>query len=331
MNAHERLCLLGLSHVEFLLPREKLVLLEMLHRPSRLFSLPLPEISRLVGRRMVTREWDPGRILRRAEETGERLTRDGIRSIFYWDPTYPPQLRAIYDPPLTIFLRGALPEKRRPLAGVVGTRFPTGGARTAAFRLGFELGSEGVGVVSGLARGIDRDAHDGCISAGGYSLAVLGNGIDEIYPASSRQTAVALLKNGGGIIAEYPPGVPPLRWHFPQRNRLISGLCGSLVVVQAPPHSGALITAEFALDQGRDLYVHAAGIGGSAGAGTRELAEAGAPVISSAAEMPRSGDFSGEASPGLPAGDRLARLLGEEIEGSCALEGAEMPWRESWK
>jgi DNA processing protein len=337
MNAHDRLCLLGLSHVEFLHPREKLTLIEMLGRPSRLFCLPLAELARLVGRRLRTLEWIPSEILRKAEETENLLTRDGMRSIFYWDSTYPPQLRTIYDPPVTLFLRGALPDTDRNLAGVVGTRFPTGAARTAAFRLGFELGREGAGVVSGLAQGVDREAHDGCLAAGGYSLAVLGNGIDDIYPPSSRASAAAMLGAGGGMLSEYPPGVPPLRYHFPQRNRIISGLCRSVVVIQAPQRSGALITADFALDQAKDLYVHAAGIFGAAGAGTRGLAEAGAPVISGTAEILRDWSLSPAASgtharaPGLPEGDGLAMLLGEEIEGSCALEGGKILWRESWK
>jgi DNA processing protein len=336
MNAHERLCLLGLSHVEFLHPREKLILITMFGLPSRLFSLPLARISQLLGRRMTTREWMPEQILRQARETEVLLTRSGIRSIFYFDSTYPPQLRTIYDPPVTIFLRGSLPDTSRDLVGVVGTRFPTGAARTAAFQLGLELAREGSGVVSGLARGIDREAHDGCTAAGGYSLAVLGNGIDDIYPSSSRETAAAIVNNGGGILSEYPPGVPPLRYHFPQRNRLISGLCRSVVVVQAPQRSGALITAEFALSEGRDLYVHAAGISGSAGAGTRGLADAGAPVINGAADIMRDrGPSRASAerafSSGLPEGGRLARLLCEEIEGSCALEGGEIVWRESWK
>jgi DNA processing protein len=145
------------------------------------------------------------------------------------------------------------------------------------------------------------------------------------------------VNNGGGIISEYPPGVPPLRHHFPQRNRLISGLCRSVVVIQAPQRSGALITADFALGEGRDLYVHAAGISGSAGAGTRDLAEAGAPVISGAAEILRDWGSTPcavdpRAQPGnLPEGDRLAMLLSEEIEGNCALRGGEVFWRESWK
>jgi DNA processing protein len=192
-------------------------------------------------------------------------------------------------------------------------------------------------VVSGLARGIDREAHDGCAGADGYTAAVLGNGIDDVYPVESRESARAILAGGGGILSEYPPGVPPLRHHFPQRNRLISGLCRAVVVVQAPARSGALITAEYALDQNRDLYVHAAGCAGSAGAGTAALRESGAPVIEGAADLLRDWGTSAPAddthpeTADLPAGGRLAMLLREEIQGSCVLKDGEPLWRESWK
>jgi DNA processing protein len=285
MDEQDRLCLLGLSHVEFLSPREKLVLVAGLGSPSRLFDLSLADIAGLLGRRFVTRAWQPEEILRMAEATRAHLTRGRMGSIFYGDPEYPPRLREIYDPPLVLFVRGSLPDNGETLAGIVGTRFPTGAGRAAAFRLGFDLGRSGIWVVSGLARGIDREAHDGCERAGGRSVAVLGNGIDLIYPSSSRAAAMALLARGGAIASEYPPGVPALRWHFPARNRIISGLSRGVVIVEAPERSGALFTADYALEQGRDLWVHAAGRVGATGAGTRRLAEAGAPVIHAAADI----------------------------------------------
>jgi DNA processing protein len=258
------------------------------------------------------------------------LTREGLRSIFYWDSEYPPLLHAIYDPPLTLFLRGSLPATGTTLAAIVGTRFPTGAAREAAFRLGFELGRNGIGVVSGLARGIDREAHEGCEDAGGVSVAVLGNGIDLVYPSTSRAAAMALLARGGAIVSEYPPGVPPLRWHFPARNRIISGLSRGVVVVQAPARSGALFTAEYALDQGRDLWVHAAGQTGTVGEGTRQLAQSGAPVIHDAAEILHEWDVvppaRAERAP-LPEGERMARDVKDEISGACARRAGETYWR----
>ncbi|MGA2639897.1 MAG: DNA-processing protein DprA [Spirochaetia bacterium] len=333
MNAQDRLCLLGLSHIEFLRPKDKLLLVEMRGSPTRVFDLSLDEIARIVGRRLSTRMWRPDEILRSAEATSADLTREGMGSIFYWDPEYPPKLREIYDPPVTLFLRGSLPDKGATLAGIVGTRFPTGAARTAAFRLGFELGRNGICVVSGLARGIDREAHEGCEQAGGRSIAVLGNGIDLIYPASSRSAAMALLARGGAIISEYPPGIPALRYHFPARNRIISGLCRGVVVVEAPERSGALITAEHALQEGRDLWVHAAGLSGATGAGTRRLAESGAPVIRTAAKIlsewgvaPRASEH-GSPSAQLPEGERLAMMMKEEISGACAQRAGETYWR----
>jgi len=333
MDAHDRLCLLGLSHVEFLRPKEKLLLVEMLGGPARLFELPLAEIARLAGRSLITRLWRPDEILRSAEATRARLTREGMRSIFYWDSEYPPKLREIYDPPVTLFIRGSLPDRDVTLAGIVGTRFPTGAARAAAFRLGFDLGRNGICVVSGLARGIDREAHEGCEQAEGRSVAVLGNGIDLIYPSSSRAAAMALLLRGGAIVSEYPPGIPALRYHFPARNRIISGLCRGVVVVQAPERSGALITAEHALQEGRDLWVHADGMTGTAGAGTRQLAESGAPVIRDSAKIlsewgvaPRAPEH-GSPYAQLPEGERLAMMMKEEISGACAQRGGETYWR----
>ncbi len=333
MNKHEKTCLLGLSTVEFLTPREKLALMEMRGGPLELLDLTLRDLGRLTGRKLRTAPWNPEQILRAGEEIEKRLTEGGMESIFYSDTAYPPQLREIYDPPVTLFLRGSLPDNGLLLAGIVGTRFPTGAARTAGFRLGFELGREGIGVVSGLARGIDREAHEGCTEAGGISVAVLGNGIDLIYPASSSSAGHAILQRGGAILSEYPPGIPPLRYHFPARNRIISGLCRSVVVVQAPERSGALITAEYALDQGRDLYVHAAGTVGTAGAGTRRLAESGAPIIRGSAEILRDWGMKPRADRAcllpkeLPEGERLAAVLKEEIAGACATRGGETYWR----
>jgi DNA processing protein len=310
-SAPERLPLLALAHVSFLTPREKIALSDMLGGAERILSLSLSDMTGLLGRRFVTDAWEPGRLLDRAEECQKRLTADGIGCIFYSEAAYPRQLREIYDPPITLFYRGKLPEDDKPLVGVVGTRFPTGRARRAAFSLAFELGCGGIGVVSGLARGIDCEAHEGCVEAGGYSAAVLGSGIDVLYPVSSRRAAQRLLEGGGLIVSEYPPGTPPLKHQFPARNRLISGLCRSVVVVQAPEKSGALFTAEYALDQGRDLFVHADGLEGDSGAGTRNLADSGAPAVHGCADILR--EWGMEAEQGRFDGKCPARGAGGNI------------------
>jgi len=333
METLDRIPLIGLSHVEFLTPREKLTLIEMLGSPARVFGLSLRDICSLIRRPLRTRRWNPAAILDEAARTEKLLTPGVLGCIFYWDSTYPPQLREIFDPPVTLFYRGTLPENGYLLAGIVGTRFPTGGARKAAFGLGFELGRHGIGVVSGLAKGVDREAHEGCVRAGGYSIAVLGSGVDRIYPTSSEPAGRALLEAGGAVLSEYPPGARPLQFHFPARNRIISGLSRSVVVVQAPERSGALITAEHALDQGKDLYVHAAGLSGSVGAGTSRLAESGAPVISGARDLLRDlgrefREAKGQGAPqGESTGEALARTMKDEMDGACATKAGETYWR----
>ncbi len=328
----ERLSQLALSHAAFLSSREKILLTDMLGGARRVMGLSLKDMAGLLGRRFSTKYWEPGKLLDRATESEKHLTSGALGCIFYWDPAYPPQLREIYDPPAALFFRGNLPDNGKALIGIVGTRFPTGSARKAAFSLGFEMGMRGIGVVSGLARGVDREAHDGCVEARGYSVAVLGNGIDLVYPASSRPTAMAVLRGGGVIFSEYPPGTPPRRHHFPARNRIISGLCRSVVLIQAPERSGALITADYALEQGRDLLVHRAGLMGSAGAGTRKLAESGAPVIEGGADVLREwGMEMKKDAPPHPSengmGEEIARLVEGEISGSCARRSGQTLWR----
>ncbi len=331
-DPEERLCILGLTHIDCLTPKEKNLLVQMLGGARPVFDLGLGNLRSLVGRPISASRWDPASALRSAEQTDRLLTRGDAVCIFYEDSAFPPQLRHIYDPPLAIFVRGSLPGPERSLVGVVGTRFPTGGAERASFRLGFELARQGVGVVSGLARGIDREAHEGCLEAGGVSVGVLGNGIDRIYPETSAQTARQLLQTGGALVSEYPPGVPPLAYHFPARNRIISGLSRSVVVVQAPEKSGALITADYALEQGRDLSVHQAGLAGSAGAGTRKLSQAGAPVIAGAVDVVRAWGWMPRAAAGdgrdrSATGEHLARMLQAEMEGALVQRGGDAYWR----
>ena len=202
---------------------------------------------------------------------------------------YPPLLREIYDPPVRLYYRGALPDPRRPAVAVVGTRRPGPAASLQALVLGREFARLGITVISGLALGIDALAHRGCLEGGGSTVAVLGSSVDQVYPASNRPLARRIIEAGGGIVSEYPAGTAPRKWHYPQRNRIISGMARATVIVEAPGRSGALYTARFALEQGRDLFVAAAGVSSpeaaALGAGTRRLAEEGCPVIAAAAEV----------------------------------------------
>jgi len=171
------------------------------------------------------------------------------------------------------------------MAAVVGTRKPSSQGARRAFEIGLELGKAGIPVVSGLALGIDAMAHRGNIEARSPTVAVLGSSPDMVYPVTNRFLAKRILDTGGVILSEYPPGTGPLRWNFPERNRIISALSRGTVVVEAPEKSGALITAKFAVEHDRDLWVDKAGISLAQSAGTAWLAKEGALILSSVKDI----------------------------------------------
>ncbi|MDR1636976.1 MAG: DNA-processing protein DprA [Treponema sp.] len=234
--------------------------------------------------RPLRRPWTMEQLCVQAEKDAAAARLRGIRWVSLVSPAYPPLLREMYDPPAALFFRGALPGPERPVAAVVGTRRPSGRALAQAFDIARELSRQGVTVVSGLALGIDAMAHRGSLDAAGApAVAVLGSGADEVYPAANRVVARRILESGGAILSEYPPGTPPRKWYFPARNRIISALARGVLIVEAPENSGALITARFALEQNRDLWVASAGVVPSpGGAGTARLAEEGAKIIRTA-------------------------------------------------
>jgi DNA processing protein len=240
--------------------------------------------------------WDE--VFALAEKDGEAARKQGIKLVSLRDEGYPALLREIYDPPAVIFYRGLLPDQGKPLAAIVGTRKPSSGAAAQAYALGRDLGRMGIGVASGLALGIDAMAQRGNIEGGGAAAAVLGSGPDMIYPASNRPLARRILQGGGAVLSEYPPGTGPQKWHFPARNRIISALARGCVIVEAPAKSGALITAAFVLEQGRDLWVASSGLSAVYGEGTSRLAEEGAKVITSAREIAEEWNLT---PPGEPA------------------------------
>jgi len=229
--------------------------------------------------------WKMDEIRLLAEKDAELVRKYGLCFVSWREKDYPPLLREIFDPPAILFYRGSLPDPEKPLAAVVGTRKPSSQAAGQAFTLGRELAEAGIPVVSGLALGIDSMAHRGNIEGGAPTVAVLGSGVDQIYPSSNRNLARRALEKGGIILSEYPPLTKPFKSNFPARNRIISGMARGTVIVEAPEKSGALITARYALDQGRDLWVDRVGVSSPRGAGTARLAQEGAVVISSARDI----------------------------------------------
>jgi DNA processing protein len=216
----------------------------------------------------------------------ERLRAAEVRWLARSNAGFPPLLRAIHDPPLGLFVRGAAEVELlgRAAVGVVGARSCSPYGAQVARMLGRELAAAGLVVVSGLARGIDGEAHRGALEAGGATVAVLGCGADRDYPASHAELA-ARIRATGLVVAEYAPGVEPAPWRFPARNRIIAGLCAVTVVVEARERSGALITADLALEEGREVLAVPGEITSALSSGTNDLLRLGATPLTGPADV----------------------------------------------
>ena len=262
---------------------------------------------------------DSGRQARRLEELG-------VRVLPLTDPGYPRCLETLTDAPPVLLVRGGFPMPGSDAAiAIVGARAATQSARAIARRLARELAAAGFVIVSGLARGIDAEAHRGALEAGGRTLGVLACGPDRIYPPEHRNLAEEIIRSGA-ILSEMPPGVPPRRSHFPLRNRIISGLCQAVIVVEARRRSGSLITVRHALEQGREVFVVPGSAEGPFAEGSNRLLRDGARAILCAADAiedlgGRAENAAGPAfartDPPLPAGDRATS--GEDSDAGARL------------
>lgn len=211
--------------------------------------------------------------LTEAAEILQACSRKGIHVLTYLDECYPPRLRNIYDPPMVLYFKGILPDwETRPVIGIVGTRKASIYGMNTAKQFGRQISACGAIVVSGCATGIDGMAMEGALETGNPVVGILGGGVDVIYPAKNRSLFSAL-ETGGCLISEYPPGDRPVGWHFPLRNRIITGLSNGLLVVEAPERSGALISARHAMEQGRDVFVVPGNVGVETCAGSNQLLE----------------------------------------------------------
>jgi DNA processing protein len=223
----------------------------------------------------VRRAWetvDPRAEMARAAELRVEL-------VTWVDPAYPAVLKAIPDPPLVLYVRGSPAALAGPAVAVVGTRHPTLYGRETSRRLAYQLAGAGFVVVSGLARGIDTEAHRGALQAKGRTVAVLGGALDCLYPEENEELAGEMAAAGGAVVSEFPFGRQPDRQTFPMRNRVVSGLCKGVVVVEAPSNSGTLITADQALEQGRAVMAVPGRTDSPASQGCHRLIRAGARLV----------------------------------------------------
>jgi len=253
-------------------------LLERFETPARVFSASPGQLADVRGMtpQIVSSLADPA-CRRFAEEECRKIENVGIRLLSFLDADYPRRLFEIGDPPPLLYLRGTLPAWDPALA-VVGSRRATREGLKVAERLSAEIAAAGITVVSGLARGIDSAAHRGALAGGGVTVAVLGCGVDVAYPPENRDLADQIARTGC-IISEFPMGTQPLAEHFPRRNRIISGLSHGVLVVEAVEKSGSLITASYALDQGREVMAVPGPISSPANRGSNRLIKQGAQLV----------------------------------------------------
>jgi len=200
------------------------------------------------------------------------------------DDDYPELLTQLRDPPQLLYVKGNREALHLPALAIVGSRNPTDGGARNAFDFARHLAKCGFCIVSGLAQGIDAAAHRGALDAGAVTVAILGNGIDSIYPPSNRELAEEIIKKGA-VVSEYPPGTPPMRPYFPQRNRLISGLSLGTLVVEAARRSGSLITARLSSEQGREVFALPGSIHNPLARGCHALLRDGAKLVESADDI----------------------------------------------
>jgi len=208
----------------------------------------------------------------------------GCRVITIQDESYPSNLKAIYDPPQVLYVKGDLLPADSMAVSIVGTRSASSYGKMVAEQLSGHLAARGITVVSGMAYGIDTAAHRGCLNAGGRTIAVLGNGLSVVYPAGNIKLMEEIVQSGA-IISEFPMGMRPLRNNFPRRNRVISGLSLGTLVAEAPKRSGALITADFALEQGREVFAVPGQIFSEMSGGTHDLIKQGAKLVESVEDI----------------------------------------------
>jgi len=227
-----------------------------------------------------------GKARREADDEQRKASERGFRLVGWNEPLYPDFLRTTYDPPPVLYVRGQLEalEGERSVA-VVGARAASPAGTSLARALARDLASAGLTIVSGLARGIDTAAHAGALDGGGRTVAVLGSGLDRLYPGDNEALAASIAEGGGAVVSEFRLGSPPRPGHFPRRNRVIAGWGRAVVVVEAAEKSGALVTARHALEEGREVLAVPGHPSQASSAGTNALIRDGAVLVRDARDV----------------------------------------------
>jgi DNA processing protein len=260
-------------------------LLDRFKTPEAVFSAPMKELSKIEGLgEKVARDILNGPLEKEVEKELSLLGKVGGKIVTLKDEGYPKRLRDIYDPPALLYVRGEFRREDTLAIAIVGSRKTSPYGRWITEKIGQDLARHGVTVVSGMARGIDSVAHIGALQGGGRTIAVLGCGVDVIYPLENRNLFNQIIEHGA-VLSEFPMGSPPEGGHFPRRNRIISGLSIGVVIVQAGSKSGSLITANYALEQGREVFAIPGNVGAQGSRGTNQLIKEGAKLVESSEDI----------------------------------------------
>jgi len=330
----EREALLILNAVPGLGNRRTFDLIQHLGSARKIFELSSEDLAKLCGLPetvFLNLHHFPAEEFLKKEE--ELLKEHGVRVLTFLDTEYPEGLKHIVDAPVVLYVAGVFPEDLEYSLAIVGSRNASLYGLETAERFACELAELGRPIISGLARGIDAAAHRGCLKAGGQTVAVLGNGLDVVYPPENRKLFEAI-RHKGAIVSEFPLGTEPFPYNFPRRNRIVSGLAAGVLVVEANLKSGALITAEFALEQGKDVFAVPGRIDSPQSGGPHNLIRQGAKLVLSVGdileELPilplpvGEGGYAKRSEPLLELGVQEARLMEILREGERSLDELEM-------
>lgn len=286
--------------------------------PERVFTAGKGELAEIKGVKAEVIDAVVNRATeKRAEKHLKLLEKYGIKVLTFEDENYPKNLSNIYDPPALLFVKGDLTEADNYSVGVVGSRNATYYGQKTTEQLCRSLVGHGLTIVSGLARGIDTAAHMGALSGKGRTVAVLGSGLDIVYPPENRELCGQIARNGA-VVSEFPLETPPEAKNFPVRNRIISGLSLGVVVVEATQKSGSLITANFALEQGREVFAVPGSVNSLRSSGAHKLIKHGAKLVERAEDIVeelRGQQFPVRSGTEIPAHQREELSLPEEEKG----------------
>jgi DNA processing protein len=270
---------LALSLTPGLGPTRIKKLIELYGGAERVFEATLTELEATGMRAISAQSIATGKSLELAQQECEKASEARARIISLSDPEYPGRLKEIYDPPVILFVKGSVEVLAQPGIAMVGTRHPTPYGSGMAERLSTDLAGRGLVIISGLARGIDTASHRGAVAAKGKTVAVLGTGIDVMYPKENTRLTEQIVALGGALITEFPVGTFPAPQNFPIRNRIISGMSAGVLVVEAAEYSGTRITSRLALEQNRDVYAVPGNVTNKNSWGPNTLIKQGAKLV----------------------------------------------------